>query len=157
MPKQLRELAAKGVNVRPLFLDATTDTLVRRFSETRRRHPLSGDSGLAALDQQHALVDAIELERELLSDLREKAHVIDTSQIRNAQLQGYVKSLLSAPSYVTRARERCGVPLDVAAYVLVSCATDADRARAEVRRPLAFYLGVHGQQIPIQVPRSEIV
>ena len=98
VPKQLRELAAKGVNVRPLFLDATTDTLVRRFSETRRRHPLSGDSGLAALDQQHALVDAIELERELLSDLREKAHVIDTSQIRNAQLQGYVKSLLSAPS-----------------------------------------------------------
>jgi UPF0042 nucleotide-binding protein len=98
VPKQLRELAAKGVNVRPLFLDATTDTLVRRFSETRRRHPLSGDSGMAALDQQHALVDAIELERELLSDLREQAHVIDTSQIRNAQLQAYVKSLLSAPA-----------------------------------------------------------
>ena len=69
VPKQLRELKAQGVNVRPLFLDATTDTLVRRFSETRRRHPLSGHSGTAedSIDQQHALVDAIELERELLA------------------------------------------------------------------------------------------
>jgi RNase adapter protein RapZ len=47
-----------------LFLDATTDTLVRRFSETRRMHPLSlKDSH----DQRRALVDAIEHERELLS------------------------------------------------------------------------------------------
>src|SRR3954470_20617646 len=44
VPKQLRELRAQGVNLRSLFLDATTDTLVRRFSETRRRHPLSGQS-----------------------------------------------------------------------------------------------------------------
>ena len=58
---------------------------------------------------------------------------------------GVLLSLLSAPRYVAWARERCGVPLDVAAYVLVSCASDADRARAEVCRPLAFYLGVHGQ------------
>jgi RNase adapter protein RapZ len=43
------------------------------------------------------VVDAIELERELLADLREHAHVIDTSVLRNAQLQEYVKSLLSAP------------------------------------------------------------
>jgi len=101
VPKQLRELRAKGgVDLRTLFLDATTDTLVRRFSETRRRHPLSGhsDSGESAFDQQHALVDAIELERELLSDLREQAHVIDTSQIRNSQLQAHVKSLLAAPA-----------------------------------------------------------
>jgi RNase adapter protein RapZ len=98
VPRQLKELRAQGVNVRPLFLDATTDTLVRRFSETRRRHPLSGhsESGLSAFDQQHALVDAIELERELLADLREQAHVIDTSQIRPSQLQAHVKSLLSA-------------------------------------------------------------
>jgi UPF0042 nucleotide-binding protein len=98
VPTQLRQLRAEGVNLRSLFLDATTDTLVRRFSETRRRHPLSGDSAIGKLDQQHALVDAIELERELLSDLREQAHVIDTSQIRNAQLQAHVKSLLSAPA-----------------------------------------------------------
>ncbi|MEJ6020744.1 RNase adapter RapZ [Ramlibacter sp. PS4R-6] len=117
VPQLLRDLSAQGVHVRPLFLDATTETLVRRFSETRRRHPLSGDSGQAALDQQHALVDAIELERELLSDLREHAHVIDTSQIRNAQLQAHVKSLLSAPaSRLTLVFEsfafKRGIPVD---------------------------------------------
>ena len=67
---------AQGVAVRSLFLDATTDTLVRRFSETRRRHPLSAPAGAQAAtgpDQQRALVDAIELERELLADLREQA------------------------------------------------------------------------------------
>ncbi len=103
VPAQLRELGQQGVEIRPLFLDATTDTLVRRFSETRRRHPLSSDlpaapDGLQTADRRHALVDAIELERELLSDLREGAHVIDTSVIRAAQLQAYVKSLLSAPA-----------------------------------------------------------
>jgi UPF0042 nucleotide-binding protein len=102
VPAQLQELRSQGVIVRPLFLDATTDTLVRRFSETRRRHPLSSsratsDGDDLATDRQHALVDAIELERELLSDLREQAHVIDTSVIRPSQLQAHVKSLLSAP------------------------------------------------------------
>ena len=119
VPNQLRELRAQGVNIRPLFLDATTDTLVRRFSETRRRHPLSGqsDSGGSAFDQQHALVDAIELERELLSDLREGAHVIDTSQIRPSRLQAHVKDLLSAPvSRLTLVFEsfafKRGIPVD---------------------------------------------
>lgn len=121
VPAQLRELRSQGVAVRPLFLDATTDTLVRRFSETRRRHPLSGSKGpeakADALDQRHALVDAIELERELLADLREQAHVIDTSVIRPAQLQAHVKSLLSAPdSQLTLVFEsfafKRGIPVD---------------------------------------------
>jgi UPF0042 nucleotide-binding protein len=117
VPTQLRQLRAEGVNLQSLFLDATTETLVRRFSETRRRHPLSGDSSQGSLDQQHALVDAIELERELLSDLREQAHVIDTSQIRNSQLQAHVKSLLSAPaSRLTLVFEsfafKRGIPVD---------------------------------------------
>lgn len=97
VPTDLRELRQRGIEVRSLFLDSTTDTLVRRFSETRRRHPLSALSDAAA-DLQRALVEAIELERELLADLREQAHVIDTSVIRPAQLQAHVKSLLSAPS-----------------------------------------------------------
>jgi 5,10-methylenetetrahydromethanopterin reductase len=58
---------------------------------------------------------------------------------------GVLLSLLSAPRYVAWAQERCGAPLDVAAYVLVSCGADRDAARAAVREPLAFYLGVHGQ------------
>jgi UPF0042 nucleotide-binding protein len=97
VPGQLRELMQRGVAVRPLFLDATTDTLVRRFSETRRRHPLSKPAAETGMDQHHAVVEAIELERELLADLREHAHVIDTSVLRSAQLQDYVKALLSAP------------------------------------------------------------
>jgi len=97
VPAQLDALVQRGIAVRPLFLDATTDTLVRRFSETRRRHPLSRPGADAEGDQHRAVVEAIELERELLSDLRQRAHVIDSSVLRSAQLQEYVKSLLSAP------------------------------------------------------------
>jgi len=119
VPAQLAELAQRGIAVRSLFLDSTTDTLVRRFSETRRRHPLSARvrGAAEATDLHHALFDAIELERELLADLRERAHVIDTSVIRPAQLQAHVKSLLSAPSsQVTLVFEsfafKRGIPVD---------------------------------------------
>lgn len=114
IPEQLQQLHVEGVSVRSIFLDANSDTLVRRFSETRRRHPLSR---VDTPDQHRALVDAIELERELLGDMRERAHVIDTSMIRSAQLQGYVKSLISAPAnqltlvFESFAFKR-GVPLD---------------------------------------------
>ena len=118
VPRQLGDLRSQGVNLRPVFLDATTSTLVHRFSETRRRHPLSRkDVRGDAAEHQHALVDAIELERELLADLREQAHVIDTSIIRSAQLQGYVKSLISAgASQLTLVFEsfafKRGIPMD---------------------------------------------
>jgi UPF0042 nucleotide-binding protein len=95
VPQQLRQMREQGVAVQSVFLDASTDTLVRRFSETRRLHPLSRRD---ASDQQRALVDAIDEERELLGELREHAHVIDTSMIRSSQLQGYVKSLISSPA-----------------------------------------------------------
>jgi UPF0042 nucleotide-binding protein len=98
VPQQLEELRKRGIVVKPLFLDASTDTLVRRYSETRRKHPLSqNESGHADRDAHRALVDAIELERELLAALREQAHVIDSSIIRTSQLQGYVKSLVASP------------------------------------------------------------
>lgn len=95
VPQQLQQLRREGVAVQSVFLDASTDTLVRRFSETRRLHPLSRRD---ASDQQRALVDAITEERELLGDMREQSHVIDTSMIRSSQLQGYVKALISSPS-----------------------------------------------------------
>jgi UPF0042 nucleotide-binding protein len=99
VPAQLAHLRALDVNVRLLFLDATTEILVHRFSETRRRHPLSrqGDSEVIP-DQQRDLVEAIEHERELLSELREESHIIDTSQLRSSKLQSYIKSLISAPA-----------------------------------------------------------
>jgi UPF0042 nucleotide-binding protein len=118
VPAQLRELQEEGVIVRSLFLDATTDTLVRRFSETRRRHPLSHLAKTpGSADQQRALVDAIEHERELLSDLREQAHVIDSSVLRAAQLQAHIKELLAAPlSQLTLVFEsfayKRGIPVD---------------------------------------------
>ena len=114
VPKQLDQLKEQGVRLQSLFLDASTETLLRRFSETRRLHPLSR---IDASDQHRALMDAIELERELLGDMREQAHVLDTSMIRSSQLQGYVKSLISVPStqltlvFQSFAFKR-GVPLD---------------------------------------------
>ena len=99
VPAQLAHLRALDVNVRLLFLDATTEILVHRFSETRRRHPLSRqDDSEVIPDQQRDLVEAIEHERELLSELREESHIIDTSQLRSSKLQSYIKSLISAPA-----------------------------------------------------------
>lgn len=98
VPQQLDLLRSQGVVVKLLFLDSSTATLVRRYSETRRKHPLSQwDAGSAQGDERRALVDAIELERELLAALREQAHVIDSSIIRASQLQGYVKTMVSSP------------------------------------------------------------
>ena len=105
VPQQLDVLRARGIVVKPLFLDATTDTLVRRYSETRRKHPLSQavarslgtGTGEVDKDERRALIEAIELERRLLETLREQAYVIDSSMIRAAQLQSYVKSLVSTP------------------------------------------------------------
>jgi len=109
------QLQAEGVHMRSLFLDASTDALVRRFSETRRPHPLSAQSGAA--DGSRVLVDAIELERGLLAALREVATVVDTSQLRPAQLSVWVRDLVGARSgALTLVFEsfafKFGVPLD---------------------------------------------
>ncbi|GAA3994629.1 RNase adapter RapZ [Comamonas faecalis] len=114
LPQQLAQLRSQGVDLRLLFLDAGNDTLVRRFSETRRRHPLSR---AMLSDGQHALLQTIELERELLAELREASHVIDTSMIRASQLEGYVKGLMAIPPgrmtlvFQSFAFKR-GIPLD---------------------------------------------
>ncbi len=96
LPKRLAQLqhhAHRPVNLTTVFLDATTDTLVRRFSETRRLHPLS----LKQFNDQHrALTDAIEQERELLAELRDQALVLDTSLIRPTHLRSQIKDLLGA-------------------------------------------------------------
>jgi UPF0042 nucleotide-binding protein len=152
VPQQLKELQAQGVKMQSLFLDANTDTLVRRFSETRRLHPLSR---IDATDQHRALVDAIELERALLAEMREQAHVIDTSMIRSAQLQSYVKSLLQNQSrqltlvFESFAFKR-GVPLD-ADYVfdvrmLPNPHYEADlRHQTGLDQPVADFLKAHSE------------
>ncbi|MDO8419635.1 MAG: RNase adapter RapZ [Rubrivivax sp.] len=109
------DLKREGIRIRPIFLDASTDALVRRFSETRRPHPLTAapESGDAA----RALIEAIELEREMLADLREISTVIDTSQLRPALLRNWVRALVGArEAALTLVFEsfafKHGVPLD---------------------------------------------
>ncbi len=91
IPAKLALLREQGCSVLPVFLDASTGTLVRRFSETRRRHPLFGAEQAKG---RQALAQVIELERELLAELREQADVIDTSNLRASQLQAYIKDLI---------------------------------------------------------------
>jgi len=109
------QLRGEGVRIRPIFLDASTDALVRRFSETRRPHPLTAAAG--GSDAARALIEAIELERELLADLREVSTVIDTSQLRPALLRNWVRALVGArEASLTLVFEsfafKHGVPLD---------------------------------------------
>jgi len=95
--EQLQALRAQGHSVRAIFLDASTTTLVRRYSETRRKHPLaqtrSGESSLDGEELRRDLVQSIELERELLHNIRAESHIVDTSAIRSVRLQAYIKEL----------------------------------------------------------------
>jgi UPF0042 nucleotide-binding protein len=97
----LRTLRAEGVAIESVFLDASTDTLVRRYSETRRRHPLSSTEGEIPgeeVAERAALQDAIEHERGLLSELREVSTVVDTSDLRPAQLRAWLRELVNVAS-----------------------------------------------------------
>lgn len=115
----LEQLRHEGVAVQVVFLDASTDALVRRFSETRRPHPLSTEPAQTGQtpDNRRALIDAIELERELLAELREVATVVDTSQLRPAQLRVWVRDMVrDVGNRLTLVFEsfafKFGVPLD---------------------------------------------
>jgi RNase adapter protein RapZ len=111
----MAQLRSEGVAIQVVFLDASTDALVRRFSESRRPHPLSADA--TAPNDRRALVDAIELERELLAELRQVAAVIDTSQLRPNQLRLWMRDMVRAGrNQITLVFEsfafKHGVPLD---------------------------------------------
>lgn len=110
LPATLRDLASEH-QVRVVFLTANTDALVQRYSETRRRHPLSMRAAMAGLsantkDENPAdnaaeaafndtsLIEAIEMERELLSPLAEAAHRIDTSNVRTNTLRAWIKEFV---------------------------------------------------------------
>jgi len=97
IPEQIAKLKKANVDVRLLFLDTQTATLIRRFSESRRPHPLSKPNASSHADMERDLQQAIDLERELLCDLRELSHIIDTSLLKNSQLQSHIKSLVFAP------------------------------------------------------------
>ncbi len=91
LPSVLLGLQQRGVQFKLFFLEASDETLVRRYSETRRSHPLSNNQ---QNDQRLAIMDAITLERTLLAEVRVRAHVIETGFIRAMQLQSIVKDLV---------------------------------------------------------------
>jgi UPF0042 nucleotide-binding protein len=90
LPSILENLR-RNHQVRVVFLNADTNTLVQRFSETRRRHPLSTNSQQT---QSATLIEAIDKERSLLEPLRTQAHSIDTSNLPAHALRSWIQDLL---------------------------------------------------------------
>ena len=85
----IRELRTRGHAVEVLFLEASEEALVRRYHETRRRHPLAGDGNA---------LDGIRAERKAMSDLREVAdRIVDTSALTVHQLKDRLVELYVAP------------------------------------------------------------
>jgi UPF0042 nucleotide-binding protein len=90
-PRAIEEARRAGHRVEVLFLDSSDDALTRRYSETRRRHPLSGQGGVA---------EGIAREREALRELREQAeHVVDTSSLNVHELRRQVTARFGTTSH----------------------------------------------------------
>lgn len=109
LPESVARLKAQGTDCRVLYLEANTQTLMRRFSETRRRHPLTVE-GLA-------LDEAIARERRLLADVGALGHRIDTSELQPRVLRQWIRDLLGlGAGSLTLLFEsfayRDGIPLD---------------------------------------------
>lgn len=87
LPAIIPLLKAGGIDVQVLFLESNPETLVKRFSETRRRHPLSNAST--------TLAESIQLEKELLAQLVDIGHRIDTSNLGPNTLRSWVKDFVT--------------------------------------------------------------
>lgn len=94
--KLIEELnAQKDWDVRVLFLTATTQELIQRFSETRRRHPLT--LRFSKNKEKVTLAEVINKERELLEPYSVQAHVVDTTHLQSNTLRTWVKDFADAP------------------------------------------------------------
>ncbi|MBB3212820.1 UPF0042 nucleotide-binding protein [Herbaspirillum sp. Sphag1AN] len=116
--KDIQSLKDEGHDVKVFFLTASTESLITRFSETRRSHPLSHR---ALANQQpnyrRTLTECIQLEREMLSGIQSLAHVIDTSNLSANKLRSWIQELINGTeSKLTLLFEsfgfKFGVPLD---------------------------------------------
>lgn len=87
--------AQKDWDVRILFLTASTQELIQRFSETRRRHPLT--LRFSANKEKVTLAEVINKERELLEPYSTQAHVVDTTHLQSNTLRTWVKDFADAP------------------------------------------------------------
>ncbi len=117
-PGIVDSLRAQGHDLRIVFLEAKTLALVKRFSETRRRHPLSSDTV--------SLQEAIELERERLADIAPLAHRIDSSDLSASALRLWIKDLVGQDrSRITLLFEsfgfKHGIPLNADLVFDVRC------------------------------------
>ncbi len=86
LPPLLQQIKQQAAGVHVLFLDAQTDTLVKRFSETRRLHPLS--------DGVRTLPECVSYERELLTEISDIGHHIDTTELNANALRAWIKQFI---------------------------------------------------------------
>lgn len=94
LPDVITALRSMGTQLRVVFLDSDDETLTQRYSESRRRHPLS--DRISAGGTVPSLQECISLERELLDPLRNQAHVVDTSGLIPGQLRTWIRDLVQA-------------------------------------------------------------
>src|SRR5512142_3307540 len=87
LPQYIDKLRQQNIDVHVLFLDAKNETLVKRFSETRRMHPLS--------DGVKTLTECVTLERELLAEIANIGHHIDTSDLHANALRAWIKQFIT--------------------------------------------------------------
>lgn len=118
LPQHLAALRGAGTDVRVLFLEAKNDTLIQRFSETRRRHPLG--------DGLRTLPESIARERELLEEIAALSHHIDTSELSPNVLRSWIRELVEVPSagltlLFQSFAYKYGVPLDTDMVFDVRC------------------------------------
>ena len=126
LPELMLQLMQKDLAVHVLFLDAQNDTLVKRFSETRRLHPLSDAASLANGKQGRTLPECVAYERELLAEISSIGHHIDTTELNANALRAWIKQFIN----LDRARLtllfesfgfKHGIPLDADLVFDVRC------------------------------------
>lgn len=88
LPKTLKVLLNNNIDVRPIYLDANDQCLLTRYSETRRKHPLS--DGIKTVEE------CISIERELLANISMVSHRIDTSNLSANALRKMIKEFVEA-------------------------------------------------------------
>lgn len=88
LPEKLKKLAAGGIDPIFLFLHANEETLLKRYSESRRRHPLATEN--------QSLAEAIRAEREMLEPISTLGHRIDTSGLKPNALREWIRQFIEA-------------------------------------------------------------
>ena len=118
LPADIGWLREQGHSIKVVFLTAKTESLINRFSETRRSHPLSHRITIGAEQGNRlTLTECIRQERDMLAEVEGMGHLIDTSGLTANQLRAWIKELIESESApLTLLFEsfafKYGVPLD---------------------------------------------